>query len=135
MKSSPIQLVRSRRILIIRYVFGDESGTVFGISWKGDTTGINYQFKVWGLDNDVKSSNYRESTILVDAVEDMENDGQLHGAEFFMFIDNSVIDGAVFEGFSSKRLLFNLVFRLKIIEQYYCVSVNFIHVADREIIV
>lgn len=58
--------------------------------------GIRYRFGLWGSDLDDSSSNNRELRNLSDMLDQMEKDGDLAGAEIFIFTDNSAAERAFF---------------------------------------
>ena len=60
------RFIRENRIAIVRYVFGDTSGTVFGSSWLAGSDKIKYRYGVWGSDNEDDSSNFKEFNSLVE---------------------------------------------------------------------
>ena len=59
--------------------------------------GIKYRLGRWGKDMNNSSSNYRELRNLVEALEEMQEDGFLKGAEVFMFTDNTVAESAFYK--------------------------------------
>ena len=125
---APLRIVRPRLRLWVRYGFGDSSGAGFGATVT-TSTGIRVRFGVWGKDEGVRSSNYRELRNLVEALEDLWEKGELLGVEIFIFTDNSVAELAYYKGTSSSKLLFELVLRLKKLEMAAGAKIHFIHCA------
>ena len=65
---------------------------------------------MWGSDKEGGTSNFKGFDNLVETLEVMRYDEDgLNGVELFMFIDNSVTEGAVYKGSSTSRKLFDLV--------------------------
>ena len=52
------------------------------------------------------SSNYRELRNLVEALEELQQHGDLIGAEIFLFTDNSVAEAAFYKWTSESKTLF-----------------------------
>ena len=77
----PLRLVRGKKLMLVRYGFGDASGSGFGASWKENDDGILYRHGVWGTDVSTKSSNFRELKNLVDAIDAMSQTESLVGFE------------------------------------------------------
>ena len=44
------RLIREKKILIMRYEFGDASGLGFGSSWMNKDGAISYRLGIWGID-------------------------------------------------------------------------------------
>lgn len=57
----PLRLVRGKRIFIVKYGFGDASGSGFGSSWLDQEGKISYRYGTWGTDESSQSSNFRVS--------------------------------------------------------------------------
>jgi hypothetical protein len=112
----PRRLIRSSRVALVRYGFGDASGAGFGSSLLIGTE-LFYRTGTWGQTIAQESSNYRELRNLVDAIEQATNEGALQGSEVFLFTDNSTAESAFFKGTSSSKSLYELVVRLKALEQ------------------
>ena len=87
------RLVRGVKMLRAIYGFGDASGSGFG------------------------ATNNRELLILANVISCMEQDGDLEGAEIFIFIDNSTAGRAFFKGSLTSRILHFLIRQLRV--SYY----------------
>ena len=129
----PLRLVRPRSVCSVRYGFGDASGSGFGSTFSSPGV-VLYRHGVWGDDGNGKSSNWRELTNLVEALECEAREGRLQGCEVFVFTDNSTAEAAFFKGTSSSLLLFNLVVRLRKLEVDQRCMLHVIHVAGTRMI-
>lgn len=98
----PIINDRSAMIQVVRYGFGDASGTGFGSTIE-TSRGLKYRVGVWGSDDKTESSNYKELENVVTTIEDEALSGNLKGAALFFFTDNSTVEAALFKGNSSSR--------------------------------
>ena len=58
------------------------------------------------------SSNFRELTNLVDKLEKLQEEGELHNREIFLFTDNAVAEYAYYKRNSTSLVLFELVLRM-----------------------
>ena len=130
----PLRLVRGKQILVVKYGFGDASGTGFGSSWTSSTNKISYRYGVWGSEDREQSSNYRELNNLVQTLEHMSSTGELFGSELFIFTDNVVAESAFYKGNSSSKMLFDLILRLTILQSSSKVKLHIIHVAGTRMI-
>lgn len=129
----PRRLVRGKGVMVVKYGFGDASGTGFGASWEeGD--GIRYRFGVWGKDNEGRSSNYRELRNIVETFEAMNHHNSLNGKEIFFFTDNSTAERAFYKGSSTSRTLHDLVARLRELELSSGVKIMLCHVSGKRMI-
>jgi len=124
----PTMLVRPRHKVTVKYGFGDASGAGFGSSISG-ASGLRIRYGVWGTDNEGRSSNFRELRNLTEALEDNWETGDLHGAEVFVFTDNSTAESAYHRGTSSSQTLFDLVLRLRRMELCAGAKIHIIHVS------
>lgn len=130
----PLRLVRGKKVYIVKYGFGDASGTGFGSSWLDKDGAISYRYGVWGSDGQTKSSNFRELCNLVETIELLASQDELSGVEMFIFTDNSVAEAAFYKGNSSSQLLFELILRLTIVETNMKCKFHIIHVAGTRMI-
>jgi hypothetical protein len=140
-KDTPaLRLIRGRKTGRILYGFGDASGAGFGASWSSrvvgseEPTGASYRFGRWGKEGDGTSSNFRELRNLVDTLDELGNQGELEGAEVFIFTDNTTAEAAFSRGSSSSRTLFELVKRLKLLEMLSGTRFHITHVAGKRMI-
>ena len=104
----PIINDRSSKVRIVRYGFGDASGTGFGSTIQ-TSLGLKYRVGVWGSDEEDESSNFKELENVVTTIEEEAESGALNEAALFFFTDNSTVEAALFKGNSSSRKLFELV--------------------------
>ena len=130
----PLRLVRGRKLMIVKYGFGDASGSGFGTSWQDGDNGISYRHGVWGKDTSSRSSNFRELKNLVDSLESMSHSEDLCGVELFLFTDNVVAESAFYKGTSSSPLLFQLILRLIMLEKLNQMRIHLIHVAGTRMV-
>ena len=100
--------LRSRLILSVIYGFGDASGTGLGATFTCGS-GFNFRIGVWGSVEKDESSNWKEFSNVVAALEDEAKEGNLEGAEVFMFTDNSTVESCAVKGTSSSPKLLSLV--------------------------
>ena len=87
------------------YGFADASGSGFGSSFE-NKNGLKYRFGCWGKDEAVASSNYKELKNLVEALQDMAQDGDLQDTEIFLFTNNSVAESVYYKGLLENIHLF-----------------------------
>jgi hypothetical protein len=78
----PLVNVRSKKILTVIYGFGDASGSGLGSTF---TCGAGFTFRigVWGAAEQPESSNWKEFTNVVEALEEEGATGNLNQAEIF----------------------------------------------------
>ena len=55
------RFVRVKRMLVVKYGFGDSSGTGFGSFYTESQSKLNYRFGVWGSDKEDESYNFKNS--------------------------------------------------------------------------
>jgi hypothetical protein len=135
------RLIRGVKVARLIYGFGDASGAGFGASWVevGRTEGVEgtqsgsslvkYRFGRWGKDGDGTSSNFRELCNLVEALEEMSQNGELKGTEVFLFTDNATAEAGFNRGSSSSALLYALIKRVKLLEMCCKTRIHVIHIA------
>lgn len=128
-----VRFLRPTNVHEVVYGFGDASGKGFGATLTGPNE-IRHRVGIWGTDPETASSNYRELSNLVEAIEDGVSRGQLKEAEIFLFTDNSTAENAFFKGSSSNRRLFELVLRLRLLELYHDLHVHLVHCAGTRMI-
>jgi len=129
----PIRIVRSRKIAVAIYGFGDASGAGFGSSIAIGKV-IHYRQGLWGKDANDASSNYRELRNLVETIEEAMVMSDLKGAEVFIFTDNTVAESAFYKGNSSSRVLFELILRLRQLDMQGDIKLQVLHVAGTRMI-
>ena len=111
----PLVLVRSTKAYLFLYGFGDASGSGFGFASQfGDSDTIDFQFGRWTCSVvSETSSNYKEFTNFVDAIEELGLNGKLYGAVAFCGTDSMVMDRAYHKGYSSSKPLDKQVVQLR----------------------
>lgn len=77
--------------------FGDAYGKGFGSTFDHGK-GIAYQIGVWKSDELDESSNWRESTNVVESLEEEAKGGHLTDAVVYFFTDNSTVEAALYKG-------------------------------------
>jgi len=125
--------VRVKSMLVVRYGFGDASGSGFGSSFT-TPTGCAYRIGTWGSDSESESSNWREFTNSVECLEAEGVAGRLKNTMVFYFTDNSTVEACSYRGSSSSRLLHELVVRIKALEVRYSCTLFVIHVSGTRMI-
>ena len=126
--------VRVRSVLVVIYGFGDASGTGFGSTiQRGD--GIGYRIGVWSEpETEEESSNWREFTNVVEALEEEAESGSLSNTEVYFFTDNSTVESAIFKGTSSSPKLLDLVIRVRMLKMKWSIRLHVIHMAGTRMI-
>ena len=117
-KTPPDVLVRPTDSTAVLIIYGDASGTGFGLSlWVPGSTVISVEYGTWTREYSAKSSNHREMYNFVRKLMQMLRDGALRpGTELFIFTDNQVTESAFYKGTSKSKTLFDLVLQLKKLE-------------------
>jgi len=110
------------------YGFVDASGAGFGSSFHLPNNTIWFRQGIWGRDADNTSSNYRELRNLVEALEEGIAQGALINSEVFVFMDNSIAEGAYYRGNSPRKTLFALELRLRQLDLHGPVKFHLVHV-------
>ena len=130
----PQIVVRSTTSLLVVYGFADASGSGFGNSLliRGE---VRYRIGVWGSDEKLNSSNWRELENLVQSMEKAGRQGWLSGTIVMLATDNEVAERALYKGNSSDEKLFGLVVRMRKLELKYECQLNITHVAGTRMIV
>jgi hypothetical protein len=131
--TAPIVVVRSKRMYLVRYGFGDASGGGFGSSMTSPQ-GIQVHMGTWNEKGSKQSSNFRELGNLVHRLELEAERGLLSGAEIFMFTDNSTAESAFHNGTSSSPILFELIVRLRQLQLMKGAKIHLIHVSGKRMI-
>ena len=125
--------IRSRLVVSVVYGFGDASGTGLGATFTCGS-GFNFRIGVWGTIEKDESSNWKEFSNVVTALEDEAKEGNLEGAEVFMFTDNSTVESCAVRGTSSSPKLLSLVVKLRAMTTMYGVKLHIFHVAGTRMI-
>jgi hypothetical protein len=84
----PLVNLRSKKIQTLTYRFGDASGSGLGSMFTCGA-GFSLQIGVWGAAEHPESSNWKEITSVVEALEEEGETGNLDQAEIFMFTDKN----------------------------------------------
>jgi hypothetical protein len=82
---------------------------------------------VWGAHDKPESSNWKEFTNVVEALEEEGLEGNLDNAEVFMFTDNATVESCVQKGSSTSRKLLDLVVRLQSMTTRLGIQVHIFH--------
>ncbi|KAI2494743.1 hypothetical protein MHU86_19780 [Fragilaria crotonensis] len=129
----PVVGVRSKQIITVVYGFGDVSGTGLGATFTCGS-GLNFRIGVWGSKEDPESSNWKEFTNVVEALEEEGEEGNLNNSEVFMFTDNSTVEACVSRGSSTSPKLLELVVRLQSLSLKMGIKINVFHIAGTRMI-
>ena len=133
--SPPNIKVRCETIFIALYGSGDASGAGFGSAIQLPQKGLSYRIGVWDADVVVgESSNWREFTNCVEALEEEARKGTLKSSEVFFFTDNSTVERCFYKGSSSSPKLLELVIRLRRLEMSYALRLHISHVSGKRMI-
>lgn len=135
-ETAPEIRVRSKHILYAIYGVGDASGKGFGsaIGLPG-TPNLSIRIGVWGTrEASDNSSNWREFTNVVEALEEEAAAGRLADTEVYFCTDNSTVESAIYSGTSSSAKLLDLVIRFKALQTKYSVNAIVLHVAGTRMI-
>ena len=125
--------LRSKNIISVVYGFGDASGTGLGATFTCGS-GFNFRIGVWGCLEKDESSNWKEFSNIVDALEDEAKEGNLLDSEVFMFTDNSTVEACAVKGSSSSPKLLSLIIRLRSMSTRHGVKLHIFHVAGTRMI-
>ena len=125
----PLFILRSANIVTVVFGFGDALGSTFTCG-----SGFTYRIGVWGSLEKDESSNWKEFTNVVEAMEEEASAGRLNNSEVFMFTDNSTVKACAFKGSSSSPKLLNLIVRLKLMPMNSGFQINIFHVAGTRMI-
>ena len=131
--SPPEITIRSSSIFLVVYGFGDASGKGFGSTFARGSD-ISYRIGTWGPDESGESSNWREFTNVVEALEDEAEGGRLFDTVVYFFTDNSTVESAMYRGTAGSRKLLALVIRLRLLEMKHSIRLVVSHVAGTRMI-
>ena len=115
------------------YGFGDASGGGFGSSIK-IRQDISYRAGVYGADFDGESSNYRELSNVIIALEEEASSGSLQDTTVFFFTDNSTVEAALYKGTTASKKLLDLVIRFYALQAQYGILIHVVHVSGKRMI-
>jgi hypothetical protein len=122
--------VKSKKILIAFYGFGDASGNGFGSSLELGN-GLSIRVGIWTAD---ESSNWREFTNVTEALEEEAERGNLFEVEVFFCTDNSTVELCFYKGSSRSEKLHHLVVRVRALEIKFSIRIHLCHVAGTRMI-
>lgn len=132
-KTPPIVSLRSKSIVTVIYGFGDASGTGLGATFTCGS-GFTYRVGIWGAEESMESSNWREFCNVVEALEEEANLGNLSQSEVFMFTDNSTVESCSVKGSSSSPKLLSLIIRLRALTTRHGIIIHVFHVSGTRMI-
>jgi hypothetical protein len=132
-KVPPVIILRSKLVFMVVYGFGDASGKGFGSTF-GRGEDISYRIGTWATREAEESSNWREFTNVVEALEEEAESGDLTNTKVYFFTDNAVAEAAIYKGTSKSKKLLALVIRLKVLEVKYSIHLVVCHVAGTRMI-
>jgi hypothetical protein len=99
----PIMTVCSKDIHIVRYGFGDASGTGFGSTVETDE-GISYRIGAWSTDDEDELSKFKELENVVASITHAAKKGNLSKSLLYFFTDNTTVEAALHKVNSRSRL-------------------------------
>ena len=132
-KHPPLRVVRSKRLKAVGVAFVDASGLGKGSSTFGNSKMVSIRSEKDSTDA-LESSNFREFKNLVETLEKESQSDNLQNLEVFVCTDNKVTERAFYKGTSKSPKLFDLVLRLRVIQQYANFKIHVIHVAGTRMI-
>jgi hypothetical protein len=132
-ESIPRVSLRTRRVVTVVYGFGDASGTGLGATFTCGS-GFNFRIGVWGSEEKDESSNWKEFSNVVEALEDEAGSGNLTETEVFMFTDNSTVEACASKGSSTAPKLLGLIIRLRALAIRCGFKLHIFHVAGTRMI-
>ena len=95
---------------------------------------LYFRYRQWTSIAGEESPNYRELYNLVETIESLYSEGKLRYCKIFFFTDNIVADYAYYKGSSSCKALFDLVLRLRLVQQKGGFMLHVVHVAGTRMI-
>jgi hypothetical protein len=132
----PEVFVRPTGVAVCLYMFGDASGSGFGVSlWVAGKGTIYTTHGSWTDDTSSKSSSFRELYNLVLKIEELAKDGMIQrGTEIFVLTDNFVSERAFYHGAAKSRLLYELIVPLQKLKMGGFMFICFIWIAGTRMI-
>ena len=128
----PLRVIRSKTLKALGVAFVDTSGLGQGSSSIGNTKTPSIRYAKTQLSE--RSSNLREFQNLVETLEKEHASGNLENLEIFGCTDNEVTERAFYKGNSKSPQLFQLVLRLRKLQQFASFKLHVIHVAGTRMI-
>jgi hypothetical protein len=108
--------IQATSLFLVVYGFGDASGKGFGSTFTVPN-GVSFRIGVWKPDESDESSNWQEFTNVVESLVEEAASGRLGNSQVYFFIDNTMVEAALYKGTSKSRKLLNLVVvRVKLLE-------------------
>ena len=129
----PVRVVRSKALKALGVSFVDASGRGKGSSTIGTSKRVS-TFFARDLTHSNESSNFREFNNLVETLEKEYATGNLENLEVFICTDNEVTEKAFYKGSSKSPKLFDLVLRLRLLQQYAHFKLHVVHVVGSRMI-
>jgi hypothetical protein len=124
----PCLQVRSSSILSVIYGFGDASGKGFvSALQERKEAGISIRIGVWSWTESEESSNWKEFTNYIEALEAEGVAGRLYQTLVYLFTDNSTVEFALYKGTSSSWKLWELVIWFYALKTKYSTSIQVCH--------
>ena len=129
----PVVNLRSRSIVTVIYGFGDASGSGLGSTFTCGS-GFTYRIGVWGADDEIQSSNWKEFCNIVTSLEEEAKEGNLLDSEVFVFTDNSTVESCCTRGTSNSPRLLDLVVQLRSLSTRFGIKISVFHVSGTRMI-
>ena len=129
----PLRIVRSKLLKALGVSFVDASGQGKGGSTMPSLHPVSIRFAK-DPGNAGESSNFRELNNLVEILEEEHLNGNLNNIEVFICTDNVVAERAFYKGSSKSEKLYNLVLRLRLLQQTGSFKLHVLHVAGTRMI-
>ena len=95
---------------------------------------MKYRVGTWGPDEDSESSNWKEFSNVVEALEREAAEKTLSQSIVILATDNSTVEACFYKGNSSSRKLFELVLRVRCLELHHNFKLYITHVAGKRMI-
>ena len=126
-------LVRMTSTAWVGYGMGDTSKKGYGATVHLGLK-LYFRYRQWSSIAEKESSNYRELCNLVETIESLYSEGKLRYCKIFLLTDNIVTDYAYYKGSSSCKALFDLVLRLRLVQQKGGLMLHVVNVAGTRMI-
>ena len=138
----PTQSIRGREksngVASVVYGFMDAAKYGFGDAFDQPGQDLQFNFGLWKASIATeKRSNYKELRNLVEALERFlatPTLEELKGLTIFLFTDNTVTEQAFFKGNSTNKYLFELVYRLHMLQVDFGIHLHVVHIAGTRMI-
>ena len=142
----PLRMVRPYWVVHVYYGFGDASGKQFGatvsnnysckstLTQEKGTHRVRFRIGLWSAIEEEESFNYKELCNLVKTIAVKATAGRLRDCEFFLFTDNSTVEGCFYSGTLNSKLLHSLVLSLWLLQLEYGITLHVIHISGKQMI-